>query len=89
MNSAFRLRFMRKVAWGREVKDEDPEQGAGVAGRGGGMPWVPGDGSFKKEDDIPMEAGGVSERVWAMDLEEHGVTSGNLGEFCKSQFYRV
>lgn len=50
------------------------------------MPWVPGDGSFKKEDDIPMETAWVSERAWVMDSEEHGVTSGKLGELCKSQF---
>lgn len=43
-------------------------------------------GVSRRKTTSPWKQRGVSERAWVMDSEEHGVTSGKLGELCKSQF---
>lgn len=46
-------------------------------------------GVLRRKMTSPWKQCEMSERVWAIDSEEHGMTSGKLGELCRSQLYRV
>ena len=67
---------MKKVEWGREVSDEDQEQVARKAGRGGGRSGWQGLGSFRKEGK-----GCLQEAVWGV---REALGRGFGGAWCSS-----